>query len=136
MKRYTALVWIIKLFKVLAWFIFATTLVGLLLLIWPYLTGSSSVYYNNWFLGLLASGGLVFAFGTGMALISYAIGELLDIVMNLSYSVDRIANAQTELLRAQLQNISQVRASRLADDGQARQQVSLSQDMIATHLKE
>jgi len=56
--------------------------------------------------------------------------------MNLSYSVDRIANAQTELLRAQLQNISQVRASRLADDGQARQQVSLSQDMIATHLKE
>jgi len=65
MKRYTALVWIIKLFKVLAWFIFATTLVGLLLLIWPYLTGSSSVYYNNWFLGLLASGGLVFAFGTG-----------------------------------------------------------------------
>jgi len=123
MKRYTALVWIINLFKALAWFIMATTFFGLLLLIWPYVTGSAS-YYGNWFLGLLAAGGLVFAFGSGMALISYAIGEMLDIIMNLSYSVDRIANAQTELLRAQLQTISQSRTTRLADDGQAQQQAA------------
>lgn len=134
MKRYTALVWIIKLFKALAWFIFVTTLFGLLLLIWPYITGSA-VYYGNWLLGLIAIGGLVFAFGTGMALISYAIGEMLDIIMNVSYSVDRIANAQTELLRAQLQNMSQARTARLTDDGQARQQVSLAGD-LANHQKE
>ncbi|MCS6836497.1 MAG: hypothetical protein NZ750_10820 [Anaerolineae bacterium] len=126
MKRYTALVWIIKLFKALAWFIFATTLVGLLLLIQPFTTGPT-----GYFLDLLASGGLVFAFGTGMALVSYAIGELLDIIMNVSYSIDRIANAQTELLRAQLQAISQSRVSRLADNGQVQQQdMSLSQNTV------
>ncbi|MCS6836498.1 MAG: hypothetical protein NZ750_10825 [Anaerolineae bacterium] len=131
MKRYAALIWLIRLFKGLAWLIFAMTPLIVALMIQPLGPWSGLINLRNtWFLEVLVVGGAVFSLGVGMALMSHVIGLMLDMVMDIAYNVDRVANAKTELVRAQLQAISQARTPRLADDRPVQEPTPLPQEGV------
>ncbi|MCS6836499.1 MAG: hypothetical protein NZ750_10830 [Anaerolineae bacterium] len=136
--RYTALVWLIRLFKSLAWVFVAVTILAVILYLRPlfWATDVEFVYESNPILLMLTNVGFAISLGGGMALISYAIGLVLDIVMDIAHNIDRVANVKTELLRAQLQAISQARTPRLTDQGQAESHEVFSPQDTTAHLRE